>query len=52
MRPPKQKQPQVKKGLCLVLEHVDVEESRFQKSVFGFFQKNAPIDKLGHLCSR
>ena len=25
MRPPKQKQPQVKKGLCRVLEHVDVE---------------------------
>ena len=24
MRPPKQKQPQVKKGLCRVLEHVDV----------------------------
>ena len=26
MRPPKQKQPQVKKGLCRVLEHVDVDE--------------------------
>ena len=25
MRPPKQKQPQVKKGLCRVLEHVDVD---------------------------
>ena len=25
MRPPKQKQPQVKKGLCQVLEHVDVD---------------------------
>ena len=25
MRPPKQKQPQVKKGLCGVLEHVDVD---------------------------
>ena len=24
MRPPKQKQPQVKRGLCRVLEHVDV----------------------------
>ena len=23
MRPPKQKQPQVKKGLCRLLEHVD-----------------------------
>ena len=26
MRPPKQKQPQVKKGLCRVLVHVDVDE--------------------------
>ena len=25
MRPPKQKKPQVKKGLCRVLEHVDVD---------------------------
>ena len=25
MRPPKQKQPLVKKGLCRVLEHVDVD---------------------------
>ena len=25
MKPPKQKQPQVKKGLCRVLEHVDVD---------------------------
>ena len=25
MRPPKKKQPQVKKGLCRVLEHVDVD---------------------------
>ena len=25
MRPPKQKQPQVKKGLCRVLKHVDVD---------------------------
>ena len=25
MRPPKQKQAQVKKGLCRVLEHVDVD---------------------------
>ena len=25
MRPPKQKQPQVKKGFCRVLEHVDVD---------------------------
>ena len=25
MRPPKQKQPEVKKGLCRVLEHVDVD---------------------------
>ena len=25
MRSPKQKQPQVKKGLCRVLEHVDVD---------------------------
>ena len=25
MRPPKQKQPQVEKGLCRVLEHVDVD---------------------------
>ena len=25
MRPPKQKQPQVKKVLCQVLEHVDVD---------------------------
>ena len=25
MRPPKQKQPQVKKGLCRVLEQVDVD---------------------------
>ena len=25
MRPPKQKQPQVKKGLCRVLEHVDAD---------------------------
>ena len=25
MRPPKQKQPQVKKGLCRVLEYVDVD---------------------------
>ena len=25
MRPPKQKQSQVKKGLCRVLEHVDVD---------------------------
>ena len=25
MRPPKQKQPQVKKALCRVLEHVDVD---------------------------
>ena len=25
MRPPKQKQPRVKKGLCQVLEHVDVD---------------------------
>ena len=26
MRPPKQKQPQVKKGICRVLEHVDVDK--------------------------
>ena len=26
MRPPKQKQPQVKNGLCRVLEHVDVDD--------------------------
>ena len=25
MRPPEQKQPQFKKGLCRVLEHVDVD---------------------------
>ena len=25
MRPPKQEQPQVKKELCRVLEHVDVD---------------------------
>ena len=25
MRPPKQKQPQVKKGLCRVLQHVEVD---------------------------
>ena len=25
MRPPEQKQPQVKKGLCRVLEHVHVD---------------------------
>ena len=25
MRPPKQKQPQVKKELCRVLEHVDID---------------------------
>ena len=30
MRPSKQKQPQVKKGLCRVLEHVDVD-------VYSFF---------------
>ena len=29
MRPPKQKQPQVKKGLCRVLEHVDVDVDVF-----------------------
>ena len=29
MRPPKQKQPQVKKGLCRVLEHVDVDVDGF-----------------------
>ena len=27
MRPPKQKQPQVKKGLCRVLEHIDIDGS-------------------------
>ena len=55
MRPPKQKQPQVKKGLCRVLEHVDVEESHDPRSEthFWIFQKkNAPIDKLGHLFAR
>ena len=40
MRPPKQKQPQVKKGLCRVLEHVDVDVDvdRFEpQSSPGFF---------------
>ena len=40
MRPPKQKQPQVKKGLCRVLEHVDVTLKRLgniRRSAFCFF---------------
>ena len=32
MRPPKQKQPQVKKGLSRVLEHVDVDDKRLARS--------------------
>ena len=34
MRPPKQKQPQVKKGLCRVLEHVDVLDVDVDQSHF------------------
>ena len=34
MRPPKQKQPEVKKGLCRVLEHVDVDVDVDVKTLF------------------
>ena len=37
MGPPKQKQPQVKKGLCRVLEHVDVDVHLFKHFFFTFF---------------
>ena len=30
---PKQKQPQVKKGICRVLEHVDVKDSQSKVSI-------------------
>ena len=48
MRPPKQKQPQVKKGLCRVLEHVDVDvdavflifKSRNQYYMYDFVKKH------------
>ena len=37
MRPPKKKQPQVKKGLCRVLEHVDVDEIQLDRYIYIFF---------------
>ena len=43
MRPPKKKQPQVKKGLCRVLEHVDVDEIQLDRYIYiyiFFFHKH------------
>ena len=40
MRPPKQKQPQVKKGLCRVLEHVDVDVDLPGKSIRDGFRNS------------
>ena len=39
MRPPKQKQPQVKKGLCRVLEHVDVDVDESRGSNLYYLRK-------------
>ena len=39
MRPPKQKQPQVKKGLCRVLEHVDVDVDVYNSQKSGYLAK-------------
>ena len=45
MRPPKQKQPQVKKGLCRVLEHVDVDvdEKKVDRTVLKKWEKKSYV---------
>ena len=46
MRPPKQKQPQVKKGLCRMLEHVDVEyEQQKRPTCHATWLRNSVVEK-------
>ena len=51
MRPPKQKQPQVKKGLCRVLEHVDVDVDVMAPNYVKCKRSIDPLERrriLGH----